>query len=327
MDRNFDPDTFIRRIGERLVDEFSDAQAGTTPSVVGSAVEQPVREQLEQLLPRGIAVGEGFVIDSYGGTSRQQDVVLYERDICPVFSVNNTPQTTYYPCEGVIAVGEVKSSLNRDSLGDAFAKIASVKALRRCDVHNFMPHPTTGKPIPMTRHYLTPREEQNVISDDGITAEERERLHVFGFVLAGSSSLKPETLVNYFRKFATETRNFLSPNLLLTLDEYAIRWGNIGKETRKVVSRFDDGLYGLSIHPTGPDGWKPSFSSETATHVVGSEVSEAFRMLVQWLRLSVRIGKTSAIESFDRYFEKNSSDERRTAVSLPKLETAPSADT
>ena len=48
----------------------------TTGSV--TAAEQPVRDQLEQVLPRGIAVGEGFVIDSYGGTSRQQDVVLYD---------------------------------------------------------------------------------------------------------------------------------------------------------------------------------------------------------------------------------------------------------
>ena len=85
MDQNFDPDGFIRRIGERLVNEFKDAKAGTTPSTVGSAAEQPVRDQLEQVLPRGIAVGEGFVIDSYGATSRQQDVILYERDICPCF--------------------------------------------------------------------------------------------------------------------------------------------------------------------------------------------------------------------------------------------------
>ena len=82
MDETFDPDRFIRRIGERLVDEFEDAKASTTPSTVGSAAEQPVREQLEQVLPRGVGVGEGCVIDSYGGTSRQQDVILYERDIC-----------------------------------------------------------------------------------------------------------------------------------------------------------------------------------------------------------------------------------------------------
>ena len=68
-------------------------------------------------------MGEGCVIDSYGRTSRKQDVVFYERDICPVFSINRTPQTTYYPCEGVIGVGEVKSSLDGSSLHDAFQKL------------------------------------------------------------------------------------------------------------------------------------------------------------------------------------------------------------
>ena len=29
MDQNFDLDAFIRRIGERLVDQFEDARAGT----------------------------------------------------------------------------------------------------------------------------------------------------------------------------------------------------------------------------------------------------------------------------------------------------------
>ena len=74
------------------------------------------RLRMERDVLKRAAVGEGFVIDSYGGTSRQQDVVLYERDICPVFSINKTPQTTYYPCEGVIGIGEVKSSLDGDSL-------------------------------------------------------------------------------------------------------------------------------------------------------------------------------------------------------------------
>ena len=118
MTQTFDPDKFIARIGQRLVEQFDDARAATSPSTIGSAMEQPVRNQLEQILPRGIGVGSGFVIDSEGGTSRQTDVVLYEKDICPVFSVNNTPDTTYYPCEGVIAVGEIKSTLDKQRLGD-----------------------------------------------------------------------------------------------------------------------------------------------------------------------------------------------------------------
>ena len=37
MDHNFDPDKFIRRVGERLVEEFKDAKSGAMSSTVGSA--------------------------------------------------------------------------------------------------------------------------------------------------------------------------------------------------------------------------------------------------------------------------------------------------
>ena len=83
MDNTFDVDKFIARIGTRLVEQFEDARAATSPAAVGDAMEQPVKDQLEQLLPRGIGVGSGFVIDSNGATSRQTDVVLYEKDILP----------------------------------------------------------------------------------------------------------------------------------------------------------------------------------------------------------------------------------------------------
>ena len=184
MEKNFDPGRFMRRIGERLVDEFKDAKAGTTPLTVGSAAEQPVRDQLEQILPRGIAVGEGFVIDSYSGTSRQQDVILYERDICPVFSINNTPQTTYYPCEGAIAVGEIKSMLDRDSLKDAFEKLASVKQLQRYKIHHSIPNPTSGNPIPLYRNYLTNRDDEiiNLNEEKGKRKSADIRVRVGGWV-------------------------------------------------------------------------------------------------------------------------------------------------
>ena len=230
MDKSFDPDAFIRPIGERLIEKFKDAKAGTTPSTVGSAAEQPVRDQLEQVLPRGVAVGEGFVIDSYGGTSRQQDVVLYERDICPVFSINSTPQTTYYPCEGVIATGEIKSRLDRDSLEDAFNKVASVKALRRHAVADLMPHPTTGKTIPLKRNYLSPQHDSVIRLDEKLEQKEREQM--FGFVLAGESRLSRDSLVATFSTLSADIDESLVPNLLVTLDGYAVSWGKIARGER-----------------------------------------------------------------------------------------------
>ena len=319
MDTNFDSDKFIRRIGERLVDEFKDAKAATTPSTVGSATEQPVRDQLEQILPRGVGVGEGIVIDSYGGTSRQQDVIVYERDICPVFSINNTPQTTFYPCEGVIAVGEIKSLLDRNSLKDAFEKVASVKRLRRYIVHNFMPNPSTGAPIPKRRNYLTQGHDSIINVNE--ESDSKERSNIFGFVLAGESRLKQETLVEVFLELAAGTGDSLSTNLLATLDGYALSWGNVSKQERKETYRSEDGTYGVRVYKDGPQTWQVSWSAETATHVGGFENSDAFRLLVRWIRQGIELGKTSGVRAFDRYFEAKTSGESGATICVPKLET------
>ena len=325
MDERFDPDRFIRRIGERLVDEFEDAKAGTTPSTVGSAAEQPVRDQLEQVLPRGVGVGEGCVIDSYGGTSRQQDVILYERDICPVFSINRTPQTTYYPCEGVIAVGEIKSSLEGSSLKDAFDKVTSVKRLRRHVVHDFMPHPTTGAPIPLYRHYLSARRDEITRMDEVKGSEEWMR--IFAFVLAGESRVKHETLLGRFCALAAQGEEELSPNLLVALDGFAIRWGNIEKGERKEVRRSEHGTYGVTVYRDGPENWKEKWSAETATHLGGSRNSDGFRMLVRWIRQGVESGRTSHVSAFNRYFESKSPGEPTPLMSVPKLKGRLEAET
>ncbi len=131
MKSTFDPAEFVKRIGQDLVRAFENAREATTTELVGDAMEQPVRDRLVQILPRGIGVGSGCVIDTKGGTSRQIDVVLYERELCPVFCINNSPETTYYPAEGVLAVGEIKSTIGKRELADSFEKICSVKTLHR----------------------------------------------------------------------------------------------------------------------------------------------------------------------------------------------------
>ena len=73
-----------------------------------------------------MGVWSGCVIDSYGNTSRQMDVVLYEKEVCPVFAINEDPAETYYPCGGVIAVGEVKTAIDSSELVDIFKKVKSV---------------------------------------------------------------------------------------------------------------------------------------------------------------------------------------------------------
>ena len=46
-------------------------------------------------------------------------------------------------------------------------------------------------------------------------------------------------------------------------------------------------------------------------------------MLVRWLRLWAQVGRTSAVESFDRYFDKSEPNELSPVVSLPKSDSLP----
>ncbi|PSB53792.1 hypothetical protein C7B67_01730 [filamentous cyanobacterium Phorm 6] len=127
----FDPAQFVNDIGQRLVWEFANASKGGTPGLKGSAREHTARVQLVKLLPAHVSMGTGLLIDSYAGQSKQQDIVIFERDFYPVYSINDAPDVTYFPIEGVIANGEVKSSVNKKDLFKALDNIRSAKSLRR----------------------------------------------------------------------------------------------------------------------------------------------------------------------------------------------------
>ena len=190
MAGTFDPKAYLCDLGDDLTREFGSARRATTPTLIGSAAEDAVLNRLKSLLPRGIGVGSGCVIDTSGNTSKQMDLILFEGDVCPRFSVNESPGSTYYPCEGVIAAGEIKSTLAKKDVADAFDKIESVKSLKRqfeaVDKFDF-----NGTPAYTYRHYgqtqrpdipkLTPNRFTPNLSDPYVD----EWCEIFGFVLAG----------------------------------------------------------------------------------------------------------------------------------------------
>ena len=237
-----------------------------------------------------------------------------------MFSVNRTPQTTYYPCEGVIAVGEIKSRLDGDSLRDAFAKVASAKAIRRHTVSHGMPHPTSGEPIPLKRDCLSLGRDSVIRLDEG--PEDRERQRVFAFVLAGESRLSRDSLAGTCSALVAGMDETLAPNLIVTLDGYAVRWGKVAKGKREEIHKTAGGTYGVTVRRDGPEGWEELWSAETGTHLGGSETGDVFRMLVRWIRQGVERGRTSDIRSFDRYFE-GKSQEQSKLLAVPKFRLTP----
>lgn len=318
MDSAFDVDKHIARIGARLVREFDDARAATSPTAVGDAMEVPVKKQLEQLLPRGIAVGSGFVIDSYGGTSSQTDLVVYERDICPAFSINDTPGTTYYPCEGVIAVGQVKSTLTKKLLEDEFKKIASVKRLRRHPVHDVMPHPTTGAPMALHRSYGNIQNPSVIdITERNETSSSRQ---IFGFIVAGKSQMQADSLREAFVEFTCMTGDSLSPNIAVLLSGGLLTWGQVAKEKlREIQWSEQHKSYGLVERSGNQLAWQVSWSAQEADFLRYEEDTEPFRALTRWISEMYRRGETSDARAFDQYFQRKKASTPSQVDIIPKL--------
>ena len=159
------------------------------------------------LLPTKVAIASGCVIDSFGATSSQADVVVHERDNCPVFSINGAPEATYIPCEGAVAVGEIKSTLNAKELKDSVAKLQKVKELKRA-IHDRTCFRQYGTGLIMQGAESEAYNPANNVSDQTYT-----------FVLCQNFGISQETLTKHYAGFCGEKEAHLAPNIVLSLAE------------------------------------------------------------------------------------------------------------
>lgn len=157
----------------------------------GEASEAALREILRLYLPKRCGVDKGFVIDSNTtdiNESNQIDVVIYDKNYTPVFEIVDGKR--YFPCETVLAVGEVKSSIDSVSkLKDSFNKIESVKSLNRAGA-------------------------KKMIGAGAFSGElEQEKLidQISGFIFT-ASSLTRDNLINEFKKCLSDRKQRLWPN-------------------------------------------------------------------------------------------------------------------
>lgn len=273
--KTFDTIDFVNRVARRLVLEFDDASQGTTPGLIGSAREHPARKQLEFLLPAAAGVGSGCLIDLNGQSSKQQDIVIFEKGICPVFSVNDTPEATYYPCEGVIAVGEVKSTLNSETLEEAFRKIESAKELKRCAV----PEASVfgGHPVVPFRIYGSPLSQIGA-KDEEFDQAKKPIDQIFGFILCGNIALKSDTIIDRAVALWRSTRPEHAPNIIVSLNDGFI----------KPYDPVTNCLVGSA--------------QEASSIALSNQGAVGFSSLLRALNAAVRTGRTVSANHFTRYF-------------------------
>jgi hypothetical protein len=122
--------TLFLGLQNNLVAELETSRGSINhPGAKGNATETNWIAMLEKYLPKRYQVSTAFVIDSKGGMSEQQDIVIYDRQYSP-FLFNHSG-ALYIPAESVYAVLEVKQNLTAGHVKYAGEKIKSVRDLHR----------------------------------------------------------------------------------------------------------------------------------------------------------------------------------------------------
>ena len=83
---------------------------------------------IRKIIPGRLEIGDGFIFTSSGKVSTQCDIIIYDKNNCPLIENNNKQR--FFPIECVVAIGEVKSNLTKSELKDALLKLQNNKKLR-----------------------------------------------------------------------------------------------------------------------------------------------------------------------------------------------------
>jgi hypothetical protein len=232
MDKIFSVTEYLADLGADLVSEFTKAGRATQSVAVGDAREKPARDKLRSVLPHGVGVGSGFVIDSYGHTSRQCDIILYEEAFALKFAINDDEQNAYYNCENVIAVGEVKSDASLEDIRDSINKFKVIRELKR-----FIPHGYHGY-----RPYLSSLPTVWIagepIPNDDFNSEKNQSDQIFTFLLCQSIKTIPESILAEMKQICDSNKSLYQNRIISVNGDYYSYLMN-GISPRNCLSAID----------------------------------------------------------------------------------------
>jgi hypothetical protein len=184
--------------GNRLRVDFESARASRFHAAkTGDEVEEILRAFLNDHLPQRFRVASAFLVDSENSASKQCDIAIYDAINSPILRYN--PQQQILPVDHVAAVIEVKSSLSKAELTDAYANIASAKALKK-------------KPL----------SEMDVAA----TGSTLRTVGTLGIVFAFDSTTSLDALAANAKELNAQYDAALCPDLICVLDKGSITYLN-----------------------------------------------------------------------------------------------------
>lgn len=186
------------------------------PGELGTGREEVIRQFLRKYLPPRFGVSTGFVFDAGGRVSQQADVIIFDASVCPQFEAVGGKM--FYPCESVVSVGQVKSSLSsKREVADALENLRSAKMLDR----------SAGG---LNRSYR---------SGCIIDTRENHLDQIFTFLFITGRSIRSVTMKEAFIHYLRTNERYLWPNVCFAFDRY-------------MVSYFcDDGVCPNPLHALG----------------------------------------------------------------------------
>lgn len=98
----------------------------------GASIENIVKAFLNDNLPQKYGVEKGYVMNSKGEISNEQDIVIFDR--LNGIILKDTGGVKFFPVESVYATIEVKSNLSKTKLREAIDNVKSVKALLKTTI-------------------------------------------------------------------------------------------------------------------------------------------------------------------------------------------------
>lgn len=120
--------SFLEAAADKMMTDFKTASGINHNGIKGTIREQSVVESLlRKYLPKKYDIGAGIVVNSEGGQSKQQDIVIFDAFTCPL--LYNEENVKVFPVECVYATIEVKSTLTKEELEKSLKNVESVREL------------------------------------------------------------------------------------------------------------------------------------------------------------------------------------------------------
>lgn len=205
----------LTRAGHHMAEELDD-QLVPHRGEQGGARERIVRDFLRSHLPARFDVSAGFVFDAHGAVSEQLDVIVADAMVTPRFEASGGVR--FYPCESVVAVGQVKTHC--DSRRKAWAALSNLRSASLLD------RSAGGR----------------AVCDRSGAAIDHKRDHldrIFTFLFVIDRVLDGESMRKVVLDFVERSDSYTWPSLVFGLRRYLITYA------------CDDGICPNTIHARG----------------------------------------------------------------------------